>query len=153
MGNRKGNKRSPKIGEDGNLVRSESGSLKGVGGKPPGSKNKTTLFKAAMLEGFEERLKIDGERVFDAVVQKAIGPPSVDKNGDFLIDEHGKQMYIDGDTTAMKIIMDRIIPVTRAGDSVDEAGKFNISITVSGVQAQVEEMDSIDADFEEVSNG
>ena len=121
-------------------------------GRQKGVKNKTTLFKEAMRDGFEDRLSVDGLKVFDAVVQKAIGPASKDKNGDPILDENGKQMYLDGDVTAQKMIMDRIVPVVDT-EKVDK-GKFNISINVAGVNPSVEVIDAkpIDGEFEEVDN-
>jgi len=47
-----------------------------------------------MKDGFEQKLMTEGYKVFDAVVQKAI----------------------EGDMTAAKMIMDRIVPVTKAVD-------------------------------------
>ena len=100
-------------------------------GRKPGSKNKTTLFKEAMRDGFEELLQKDGKRVFKAVVDKALG----------------------GDMTAAKLILDRIVPVVDL-DKSSVKDKFNISINVSGMEPKIEVMDAsadaVDADFEEV---
>ena len=113
------------------VKRTESGSIAGVGGRPPGAKNKTTLFKEAMREGFEELLERDGKKVFKAVVDKAL----------------------DGDMTAAKLILDRIVPVVDI-DKSNVKDKFNISINVSGMQPTIEVMDAsanaVDADFTEV---
>jgi len=86
-------------------------------GRPKGAKNKTTLFKEAMREGFEDRLIVDGEKVFNAVVTAAL----------------------DGDMVAAKMIMDRIVPVVDT-EKVD-AGKFQISINVQGVEPSVDIID------------
>jgi len=122
-----------------------------LNGRPKGVKNKTTLFKEAMQEGFENRLKLDGLKVFNAVVQKAIGPPSRGEDGELLVDENGKQMYIDGDSTAQKMLMDRLIPVADITKNSD-VGKFSISINVQGMETNITTMDDkpIDADFEEI---
>ena len=113
--------------------RTESGSIAGVGGRPPGAKNKTTLFKEAMRDGFEELLERDGKKVFKAVVDKAL----------------------DGDMTAAKLILDRIVPVVDL-DKSSVKDKFNISINVSGMEPKIEVMDAsadaVDADFVEVDN-
>lgn len=103
---------------DKTIKRTESGSIQGVGGRPPGSRNKTTLFKEAMREGFENKLEKDGMRVFDAVVQKAI----------------------EGDMAAAKMIMDRVVPVQEQSSGVKGAG--NIVINVSGMEAKIGVMDS-----------
>ena len=92
-------------------------------GRPKGVKNKTTLFKEAMREGFEELLERDGKKVFKAVVDKAL----------------------DGDMTAAKLILDRIVPVVDI-DKSNVKDKFNISINVSGMEPKIE---VIDAEFTE----
>lgn len=98
-------------------------------GRPKGAKNKTTLFKEAMRDGFEERLMKDGMKVFDACVQKAI----------------------DGDTTAMKILMDRIIPVQEVTQG-SGAGSKEVIINISGLSANVDimEPETVEAEFEEL---
>lgn len=122
-------------------------------GRPKGVKNKTTLFKEAMQEGFEKRLQEDGLKVFNAVVQKAIGPPSKDKDGEPILDEQGNQMYIDGDSTAQKMLMDRLIPVADVTKSQDSS-KFNISINVQGMSANITEAsdEPLDVEYEEVKD-
>jgi hypothetical protein len=75
-------------------------------GRPKGAKNKTTLFKEAMKEGFENLLETEGKKVFEAVVSKAK----------------------DGDMTAAKLILDRIIPVA---DVTGVAGKGNTQVVIN----------------------
>ena len=79
-------------------------------GRPKGVKNKSTLFKEAMKQGFEDKLIKDGFKVFDAVVSKAI----------------------EGDMTAAKMILDRVVPVSKAVDinasSLDAKGGITIHI-------------------------
>lgn len=131
------------------IKKAKSGRGQHLNGRPKGVKNKTTIFKEAMREGFERRLEADGLKVFNAVVQKAIGPPSKDSNGDPILDEQGNQMYIDGDSTAQKMLMDRLIPVADVVKT--DQGKFNISINVQGMSANITEATDItDADYEEV---
>ena len=98
-------------------------------GRPPGAKNKTTLFKEAMRNGFENLLQKDGEKVFKAVVDKAL----------------------DGDMTAAKLILDRIVPVVDL-DKSSVKDRFNISINVSGMEPKIDVMDgtAVDAEFEEI---
>ena len=93
-----------------------------------------------MRHGFEDRLEVDGFKVFDAVVQKAIGPQSRNKDGELMFDENGKPLYLDGDTTAQKMIMDRIVPVMDM-DKVSGREKFNININVHGMKGEVDVMD------------
>ena len=99
-------------------------------GRPPGAKNKTTLFKEAMRDGFENLLEKEGKKVFLAVVEKAKA----------------------GDMTAAKLILDRIVPVADVQSSGGgDSGK--VVINISGIQGSVEVMDSKDiedAEYEEV---
>ena len=127
-------------------------------GRHEGSKNKATLFKEAMREGFENALENQAKKVFMATVHCAIGPPSTDKNGKPILDAEGNQMYLDGDSTAKKLILDRVIPVTKAGEGEKATGSEKVVINISGMEAKIEVMDSpnaepldvVDADFEEV---
>lgn len=136
--------------------RATSGSFqKGQGGRPPGSKNKTTLFKEAMREGFERVLEKEGKEVFIACVQKAKGnrlPVKNDKGeavpGEYQKDENGNFLYEGGDTTAMKIILDRVVPVADVQKDMSN-GKFNVNINISGFEPQVEIIEAEDAEWEE----
>ena len=83
-------------------------------GRPKGAKNKTTLFKEAMKGHFEELLEREGEKVFLACVQKAK----------------------EGDTTAMKLIMDRIIPVADV-TGVKGNGQTQVVINVEGMGTNI----------------
>lgn len=123
-----------------NDVRTESGSIAKVGGRPPGSKNKTTLFKEAMRQGFEEVLEKEGLKVFLATCQRAVGTPVRNGDGELLKDENGNQVYEGGSDSASKIIMDRIVPVADV-DKLHGKEKYSININVSGLKAEVEVMD------------
>lgn len=83
-------------------------------GRPKGVKNKTTIFKEAIREGFEERLLKDGMKVVDAVVAKAI----------------------DGDMTAAKLLLDRILPTSKAIDldQLEKSKGLNISINIGQLE-------------------
>jgi hypothetical protein len=83
-------------------------------GRPKGVKNKTTLFKEAMKEGFENLLEKEGKRVFQAVVEKAK----------------------DGDMTAAKLILDRIIPVADV-TGVKGSGQTQVVINVEGMGTNI----------------
>ena len=83
-------------------------------GRPKGAKNKTTLFKEAMKEGFENLLETEGKKVFEAVVSKAK----------------------DGDMTAAKLILDRIIPVADV-TGVKGSGQTQVVINVEGMGTNI----------------
>ena len=85
-------------------------------GRPKGVKNKTTLFKEAIRDGFEERLLKDGMKVVDAVVAKAV----------------------DGDMTAAKLLLDRILPTSKAIDlnDLEKSKGLSISINVGNMEAK-----------------
>ena len=92
-------------------------------GRPKGAKNKTTLFKEAMKEGFEQKLMKDGFKVFDAVVQKAV----------------------EGDMSAAKMILDRVVPVTKAIDidAVTQSGNKGITINIDQLIAKTGNPDEV----------
>jgi hypothetical protein len=95
-------------------------------GRPKGIKNKTTIFKEAIREGFEEKLMKDGMKVVDAVVAKAI----------------------EGDMTAAKLLLDRILPTSKAIDldQLEKSKGVSISIQIGDLQ----EPQAIDAEVIEV---
>ena len=101
---------------------------KNLKGRPKGVKNKTTLFKEAIREGFEERLLKDGMKVVDAVVAKAV----------------------DGDMTAAKLLLDRILPTSKAIDleQLEKSKGLSISINVGSMQSEQNEV--LDAEIVEV---
>lgn len=94
-----------------------------LNGRPKGVKNKTTLFKEAMREGFEDKLMKEGMAVFDAVVSKAK----------------------EGDMTAAKMILDRIVPVSKAVDinATDISGKGGITIHIEKMVASTGKVDEV----------
>lgn len=100
------------------------GQDKGISaGRPKGAKNKSTLFKEAMKEGFEDKLMKDGFKVFDAVVAKAV----------------------EGDMTAAKMILDRVVPVTKAVDlnASDLSRKGGITINIEKLMANTGNPDEV----------
>jgi hypothetical protein len=101
-------------------------------GRRKGSKNKSTLFKQAMKEGFENLLELEGVNVFKAVVEQAK----------------------EGNMAAAKLILDRVMPVAdQAGTK--GAGTTQVVINVEGMQATVGVMDEqpiTDIEFEEVDD-
>lgn len=71
------------------------GGSKGItAGRPKGAKNKTTIFKEVMKVGFEDILLVEGMKVVQVVIDRAK----------------------EGDMSAAKMLLDRILPVTKAVD-------------------------------------
>ena len=86
-------------------------------GRPPGSKNKTTLAK----EADEQRVReLANQRIANKLVN--IVEAMCDK-------------ALRGDTTAAKLILDRFIPTVR---SKDERSNVNPSITINITASEVE---------------
>lgn len=107
-------------------------------GRPKGAKNKTTLFKEVIREGFEDKLLKDGMKVVDAVVKKAL----------------------EGDMTAAKLLLDRILPTSKAIDldQLEKSKGLSISINVGSLENVVNDNGVIEiieeAEFtEEEDNG
>lgn len=100
-------------------------------GRPKGAKNKTTIFKEAMQQGFERKLQHSFKRVLDAVVHEA---------------ENGNMQ-------AAKLLFDRVLPVNEIGKA--QKGGGNITIVIGSME-QPEKTYTInaepieDAEFEEV---
>jgi hypothetical protein len=57
---------------------------------------------------------------------------------------------VEGDMQAIKIIIDRLIPIRKAVDKPDSTGVGGIKIVVSGVSS-IETEPSLDGDYEEVT--
>ncbi len=95
------------------------------GGRPKGSKNKDTLFKELMTHDFQGIAKKDIQKVYRILFDKAS----------------------QGDMKAIKLILDRVVPVTKAIDLGDiEKGGLKININVS----PMEQKPAIEADYAEV---
>ncbi len=111
------------------LTTEEKLPVKNKGGRPPGSKNKDTLFKELMAGKFQSKAEKDITKVYEVLFEKA-----------------GK-----GDMKAIKLILDRVVPSTRSVDMEQmEKGGLNINITVGNMeQANV---DVIDAEYTEVQD-
>ncbi len=78
-------------------------------GRPPGAKNKDTLFKELMTTKFQDIATKDVEKTIEVLFEKAKG----------------------GDMKAIKLVLDRVVPVTKAVDLADMEKKglvVNISI-------------------------
>lgn len=96
-------------------------------GRPPGAKNKATLFKEVVREGFEKKLQRDFKKVLDTVVDRAVK----------------------GDMKAAKLLLDRVIPMNKAIDATAlSKGGLEINISVGRMEDNIE---AIEADFTEVN--
>lgn len=82
---------------------------KNLHGRPKGVKNKTTLLKEVMAQGFDVAVKRDFKKIVSAVITKAI----------------------DGDLTAAKLILDRVVPVSKAIDSETRGKKDGMTVTIN----------------------
>lgn len=100
---------------------------KSKGGRPKGAKNKSTLLKEAMESEATDLIV----KHFPSVVEKAC------------------ELAAQGDTRAMKLLFDRIIPVKKASDRDPSLANKGVTIIVQGAEAK--ETETIeDAVFEEV---
>lgn len=83
-------------------------------GRPKGAKNNTTIFKEVIREGFEKQLLKDGMKVVEAVIKKALN----------------------GDMTAAKLLLDRILPTTKAIDldDIENSKGFSISVNIGNLE-------------------
>jgi len=108
----------------------KKGEVRNPAGRPTGSKNKVTLLKEAVLASSEELVLHNWVKL----VQKTI------------------DLADDGDTTALKILWDRVIPSKRAIDtSADDKNSRSITINISGLEVKSVQEDAFDADFEEIN--
>ena len=86
---------------------------KAIMGRPKGAKNKDTLFKELMTGQFQETAKDKIERTFEVLFEKA----------------HK------GDMKAIKLILDRVVPTTKAVDLADMEKKgLTINISVGNME-------------------
>jgi hypothetical protein len=93
----------------------KKGQVANPNGRPKGSKNKLTLLREAILMDAEEIVLSNWE----SVVRKTL------------------DMAEQGDSTALKILWDRVIPSKRAIDtSKTRDDKMNITINVSGLEVK-----------------
>ena len=102
-----------------NKISTDSGSeavkseTKPIMGRPKGAKNKDTLFKELMTGEFQDTARDKVKKTFEVLFEKA----------------H------EGDMKAIKLIMDRIVPVTKAVDLADMEKKgLTINISVGSME-------------------
>ena len=107
----------------------KKGEVLNPAGRPKGSKNKVTLLKEAVLASSEELVLHNWVKL----VQKTI------------------DLAEEGDTTALKILWDRVIPSKRAIDTTAEGkDKHSITINISGLEVKSVQEDAFEADYEEI---
>ena len=103
-------------------------------GRPPGAKNKDTLFKELMKGRFQDIAEQNIQRTFEVLFEKAK----------------------DGDMGAIKLILDRVVPASKAIDLDAQAKKGGLTINVSigdleaGPVGTAEVIE--DAEYEEIPN-
>jgi hypothetical protein len=99
-----------KLAKNGLPVGKRANNGKNLTGRPKGVKNKSTLLREAMAQGFDVMVKRDFKKVVSAVMTKAI----------------------EGDLQAAKLILDRIVPVSKAVDSESVKKKGDgLSVTIN----------------------
>ena len=74
----------------------------------------------------------DAKKVIDAVVYAAVGSPLTDRDGKAVLDDKGKPVYGKGDMAAAKLLLDRVLPTTKAIDldQLENSKGLTISINV-----------------------
>lgn len=90
-------------------------------GRPKGSKNKSTLLREAMQQKADRMLSREVPEVLKTVIRAA------------------KQ----GDMSAAKMILDRAVPVKKADDGNDDAGKQLVQITIQNLTSPHDEKPGI----------
>lgn len=95
---------------------------KNKGGRPKGSKNTLTILQEAMTTRTFEEVGKDWDKIVKATVKAAQ----------------------DGDSTALKILWDRVIPAKKATDGTGQSSNNGVTIVVQG--AELKQPDIIEAE-------
>ncbi len=99
-------------------------------GRPPGAKNKDTLFKELMTTKFQDIATKDVERTIQVLFEKAK----------------------EGDMKAIKIVLDRVVPVTKAVDLADMEKKgLTVNISIGNLEESGQVIE--DVEYAEVIEG
>lgn len=94
----------------------QKGTSGNLAGRPKGSKNAATIFKEAVVQGAEDIFLTNIEKITQVVCQKAA----------------------EGDLTAAKMVLDRVIPVKKAVEFGTKDGKdLGINIVVKALEETV----------------
>lgn len=101
-------------------------------GRPKGAKNKDTLFKELMSGQFQEIAEVNIRKTFEVLFEEA----------------H------EGNMQAIKMVLDRVVPVTKAVDLADMEKKgLTISINVGNLEdTTVVAEEVVEAEFEEIED-
>lgn len=92
-------------------------------GRPPGAKNKATLFKELMTGQFQETAIENIQRTYEVLFERA----------------HG------GDMKAIKLVLDRVVPVTKAVDLSDiEKGGITVNVSVGALETLKEDIEDVE---------
>lgn len=103
---------SPEQGEGNSVLPVVAPAQKKMG-RPRGAKNKDTLFKELMTGNFQKIARQNIEKTFQVLFEKA----------------H------EGDMKAIKLVLDRVVPVTKAVDLADMEKKgLTINISVGSLE-------------------
>lgn len=109
--------------------RFQKGQVANPNGRKKGSKNKTSILRQAVLLKAEDIVLNRWEEIVETTVK----------------------MAAEGDSRALKILWDRMLPAKKAVDgSGDGKDKMNITINVSGLEVKSIDSDALDADYEEI---
>lgn len=103
---------------------------KGISGNPqgkkPGTKNKLTLYREAVLMKQEKKMLQEFPEIIGVLMQKAK----------------------DGDMTAMKLYLERVMAAKRVAEENEEKGNQQINIVIQGAKASKIMGKTIEAEFE-----
>jgi len=102
-------------------------------GRPKGSKNKDTIFKELMNEDFQALATQEVGKVFKVLFDEAK----------------------DGNMQAIKMLMDRVVPVTKAVDLADmDRSGLTIEIKVGNLEDTVGKIEKVDitGSYEEIED-
>lgn len=109
----------------------QKGQVANPKGRTKGTKNRTTIFKEAVIAGAEDVLLKNIETVCQVAVDKAM----------------------EGDTTCIKLVLDRVLPAKKMVDVNHGTGKdHNINIVIQSLEntLQAKEAEVVDAEYTEV---
>lgn len=114
---------APKRG-GGRFVKGQSGN---PSGRPKGSKNKTTEIKLAIENSLVERVEGEALNVLNKTIELAKA----------------------GDTTCIKILMDRLWPLDNRDKSGGTKDSSTVNIVISGLEASIDTTKIIEGDRED----